>query len=554
MSLIVNEGTAPPPTRNDLEVVNANPVTTSAFTRVSNSVIGVVPTTASLGNNASQGNNRDDATPTPLSSTTSDSPPTLRRPPVEGDDDDDNDDLDASSNQGDNAFAWPTHNSYDEQRQLLGTEEESSDHASSEEEELLMENYSSGPSSASVTSGGRKRSIWSMTREQINYYMTQFFCLQSDPNGVIPGTEAKEFFERSKLPINDLRKIWQLSDVSQDGCLSLEEFLTAMHLVVLKRNNIDVPDTLPPILKPAYLHQRLSKANRKIVLKPSVPNHNKDLYNGRDATTPSNPESLNASLLNNQEDELDHAKADKKELNDVTDTASIISSPGRPAPVNFDFHRQDTLRRDPTIVQPVAVRLSPESPVVQSSDLDEDEDAHRGRRKVSRGEVGYEKLWNAAGRDDHEDDLEEKPQSGDIFDGASGPISLPASRLNKKDSTSPPPPPPRGPTTTSIPTSVASASYTRSHARSSSLDLNNFQQLTSRPPLPPRVDRLTSLASISGGGRDVRALQCKIQEYREKNSVCARTINELHQEVSDALEERIALEYQLEQLKSFGDE
>ena len=110
-----------------------------------------------------------------MSSTTSDSPPTLRRPPVEGDDDDDNDDLDASSNQGDNAFAWPTHNSYDEQRfvaflvrqplmaffskltlffrQLLGTEEESSDHASSEEEELLMENYSSGPSSASVTSG-----------------------------------------------------------------------------------------------------------------------------------------------------------------------------------------------------------------------------------------------------------------------------------------------------------------------------------------------------------------------------------------------------------------
>ena len=102
-----------------------------------------------------------------------------------------------------------------------------------------------------------------------------------------------------------------------------------MHLVVLKRNNIDVPETLPPILKPAYLRQRLSKANRKVVLKPSVPNHNKDLYNGRDATTPSNPESLNASLLNNQDDvELEHAKADKKELNDATDTASIISSPG----------------------------------------------------------------------------------------------------------------------------------------------------------------------------------------------------------------------------------
>ena len=146
--------------------------------------------------------------------------------------------------------------------------------------------------------------------------------------------------------------------------MSLEEFLTAMHLVVLKRNNIDVPETLPPILKPAYLRQRLTRANRKVtkiifekvkqteqtemffffinthifivylifwqvVLKPSVPNHHKDLYNGGvDATTPSNIETLNASLLSHQEDELDHAKVDKKELTDVTDTASIVSSPG----------------------------------------------------------------------------------------------------------------------------------------------------------------------------------------------------------------------------------
>ena len=47
-----------------------------------------------------------------------------------------------------------------------------------------------------------------------------------------------------------------------------------------------------------------------------------------DATTPSNIETLNASLLSHQEDELDHAKVDKKELTDVTDTASIVSSPG----------------------------------------------------------------------------------------------------------------------------------------------------------------------------------------------------------------------------------
>ena len=84
--------------------------TTSAFTRVSHSV-GVVPVTASL---------REETTPTPASSTASDSPPTLRRPPLENEEDDDDEDdrdrHDTSSNQGDNAFAWPSHTSYDEQR------------------------------------------------------------------------------------------------------------------------------------------------------------------------------------------------------------------------------------------------------------------------------------------------------------------------------------------------------------------------------------------------------------------------------------------------------
>ena len=87
-----------------------------------------------------------------------------------------------------------------------------------------------------LLTGGRKRSIWSMTREQINYYMTQFFCLQSDPNGVIPGTEAKEFFERSKLPINDLRKIWQLSDVSQ-VCTYSSKKLKIQHLIIIHTYN-----------------------------------------------------------------------------------------------------------------------------------------------------------------------------------------------------------------------------------------------------------------------------------------------------------------------------
>ena len=42
----------------------------------------------------------------------------------------------------------------------------------------------------------------------------------------------------------------QLSDVSRDGALSLEEFFAAMHLVVLRKNKIPLPDKLPQSLLP----------------------------------------------------------------------------------------------------------------------------------------------------------------------------------------------------------------------------------------------------------------------------------------------------------------
>ena len=61
---------------------------------------------------------------------------------------------------------------------------------------------------------------------------------------------AKSFFEKSKLPLNELSKIWELSDVNRDGALSFSEFCTAMHLVVLRVRDYDLPDELPAQLQP----------------------------------------------------------------------------------------------------------------------------------------------------------------------------------------------------------------------------------------------------------------------------------------------------------------
>ncbi len=38
--------------------------------------------------------------------------------------------------------------------------------------------------------------------------------------------------------------------MDRDGLLSLEEFVVAMHLVVLRRNDVELPENLPPALMP----------------------------------------------------------------------------------------------------------------------------------------------------------------------------------------------------------------------------------------------------------------------------------------------------------------
>ncbi|XP_050318979.1 ralBP1-associated Eps domain-containing protein 1 isoform X1 [Bactrocera neohumeralis] len=140
----------------------------------------------------------------------------------------------------------------DEHRQLLGTEEESSDRHSSEDENDL-------------------ESVYQITPEQRDYYYKQFKSVQHDNKGFISGQVARNicrvFFEKSRIPVEELKHIWQLCDVSRDGALSLAEFIAAMHLVVLRRNNIPLPAILPSCLHPTIL-QFGSRLSAKLTLEP----------------------------------------------------------------------------------------------------------------------------------------------------------------------------------------------------------------------------------------------------------------------------------------------
>lgn len=106
----------------------------------------------------------------------------------------------------------------------------------------------SSSSSSSAQPEDDSIDIWTITADQQQHYVGQFEQLKDAIVGRVQGRQAKQFFLRSNLPQTDLAAIWKLADIDEDGMLSLPEFCIAMQLVVLRRQQVELPDRLPPTL------------------------------------------------------------------------------------------------------------------------------------------------------------------------------------------------------------------------------------------------------------------------------------------------------------------
>ena len=69
-----------------------------------------------------------------------------------------------------------------------------------------------------------------LTPEKAAQYAT-LFDKSGAQNGVLPGEQAKQIFERAGLPNEVLGRIWNLADTEQKGALQVTEFIIAMHLL-----------------------------------------------------------------------------------------------------------------------------------------------------------------------------------------------------------------------------------------------------------------------------------------------------------------------------------
>ena len=78
----------------------------------------------------------------------------------------------------------------------------------------------------------------------------EVFASLNPTNGLVSGMAVRPVLERSNLPVDVLRQVWNLSDIDRDGCLDLDEFAVAMHLARESTNGKTLPATLPLNLVP----------------------------------------------------------------------------------------------------------------------------------------------------------------------------------------------------------------------------------------------------------------------------------------------------------------
>ncbi|XP_033884725.3 epidermal growth factor receptor substrate 15-like isoform X2 [Acipenser ruthenus] len=69
-------------------------------------------------------------------------------------------------------------------------------------------------------------------------------------NGMLSGDKVKPVLLNSKLPVDVLGRVWELSDIDRDGMLDRDEFAVAMYLVYRALEKEPVPMSLPAPLVP----------------------------------------------------------------------------------------------------------------------------------------------------------------------------------------------------------------------------------------------------------------------------------------------------------------
>ncbi|XP_070788777.1 ralBP1-associated Eps domain-containing protein 1 isoform X1 [Pituophis catenifer annectens] len=332
--------------------------------------------------------------------------------------------------------------------------------------------------SATTTNEIRRQSSsyddpWKITDEQRQYYVNQFKTIQPDLNGYIPGSAAKEFFTKSKLPILELSHIWELSDFDKDGALTLDEFCAAFHLVVARKNGYDLPEKLPESLMPKLIDLEDSA----VVPVSEVGDQSAEV--GFASSPAEAPPSKSPSMpsLNQTWPELNQSSEQWETFSERSSSSQTLTQ--------FDSNIAPA-DPDTAIVHPVPIRMTPSKIHMQEMELKRTGNDHTNPTSpllVKSPDLAEESKISSSVKFTGGNTAADGYSSSDSFTSDAEHIGTTVTRQRSHSGTSPdnpaPPPPPPRPHP--------------SHSRSSSLDMNRTfpvtpgQQQTGAIACPPAV-------------------------------------------------------------------
>ncbi|XP_056270949.1 epidermal growth factor receptor substrate 15-like 1 isoform X2 [Pseudoliparis swirei] len=116
----------------------------------------------------------------------------------------------------------------------------------------------------SSTASASSELNWAVRHEEKSKFDVIFESL-APVNGLLSGEKVKPVLINSKLPLDILGKVWDLSDIDKDGHLDRDEFAVAMHLVYRALEKEPVPALLPSALIPP------SKRKKSLGSVPGLP-------------------------------------------------------------------------------------------------------------------------------------------------------------------------------------------------------------------------------------------------------------------------------------------
>ncbi|XP_077573142.1 epidermal growth factor receptor substrate 15-like 1 isoform X4 [Stigmatopora nigra] len=112
--------------------------------------------------------------------------------------------------------------------------------------------------------GASSEAHWAVRLEEKSKFDGIFESL-SPVGGLLSGDKVRPVLVNSKLPLDVLGKVWDLSDIDKDGHLDRDEFAVAMHLVYRALEKEAVPSHLPASLVPP------SKRKKSLGSAPPLP-------------------------------------------------------------------------------------------------------------------------------------------------------------------------------------------------------------------------------------------------------------------------------------------